>query len=197
MQVPKKHLPVVGLLGLIVVAAAGGTIYYYQFVIPHVITHAVPSHRLIFMTAIVFEEGGFTVTNTAYLNQTNLPGFNTTSGYNLAGVDYHNYQQSPKDNKTIYVNSGDTLTFYIKGKNATSTSPLFSCKTLTSPCHSFVIDVMPTPVNVLDGQLGQDLFQNMWYSVTFRINGPGSYEFRCLVPCSMGHTQMFGNIVAT
>src|SRR2546428_250002 len=35
MQVPKKHFPIVGLLGLMVVAAAGGGGYYYQFVLSH------------------------------------------------------------------------------------------------------------------------------------------------------------------
>ena len=188
MQLPKRHLPVVGLLGLIVIAATGGTIYYYQFLTPHVVSHALPAHRLIFMTAIVFEEGGFSITNTAYLNQTGLPAFSSSKGYNLTGVNYQNYKSN--DNKTVYVNSGDTLTFYIFGENATHTSPLFSDH------HSFSIDVMPVPITVLDGQVGANIFFKSWYTVTFKINGSGLYEFRCLVPCSNGHTSMYGNIIA-
>src|SRR5437867_5763290 len=124
MQLPKRHLPVVGLLGLIVIAAAGGTVYYYQFLTPHGVSRGTPVHRLVFMKATVFEEGGFSITNTAYLNQTNLPDFNASKGYNLTGVKYQNYKSSPNDNKTVYANSGDTLTFYILGENATHTVPL-------------------------------------------------------------------------
>jgi len=187
-QLPKRHLPVVGLIGLIVIAAAGGTVYYYQFLTPHEVSHIVPAHRLIFMTAIVFEEGGFSITNTAYLNQTSLPAFSASNGYNLTGVNYHNYKSS--DNKTVYVNTGDTLTFYIHGENATHTAPLYSDH------HSFSIDILPAPITVLDGQVGGNIYFNSWYTVTFKINGPGTYEFRCLVPCSNGHSSMYGNIVA-
>ncbi len=189
MQVPKRHLPVVGLIGLIVIGATGGTIYYYQFLTPHGVSRAPPAHRLIFMTAIVFEEGGFSITNTAYLNQTSLPAFNSTLGPSLAPpVKYQNYKVS--DNKTVYVNTGDTLTFYIFGKNATHTAPLYNNH------HSFSIDIMPVPVSVTDGLLGGNIFFNSWYTVTIKINGPGTYEFRCLVPCSNGHSQMYGNIIA-
>ncbi len=194
MQLSKRHLPVVGLLGLIVIAATGGTIYYYQFLTPHPVSHAAPVHRLIFMTAIVFEEGGFTITNTAYLNQTAPPplsAFSSSGGYNLTGVvKYQNYTSSPNDNKNIHANNGDTLTFYIYGENATHTSPLYSDH------HSFSLDIMPAPVTVIDGQLGGNLSFKSWYTVTFKINSSGLYEFRCLVPCSMGHSQMYGNIIA-
>ena len=108
----KKHFPIVGLLGLVVVAAAGGGIYYYQFVLSHTPVTFTPSHRIVFMTAIIQEQGGFHITNTAFLNQTNLPGFDPSKGYNLTGVDYHKYQ-GESDNKTIDAHVGDTITFYI------------------------------------------------------------------------------------
>jgi hypothetical protein len=73
MQVPKKHFPIVGLLGLLAVAAAGGGVYYYQFVLSHATVTYPPSHRLVFMTAIVQEEGGFHIFNTAFLNRRELP----------------------------------------------------------------------------------------------------------------------------
>src|SRR5690349_12079769 len=105
MQVPKRHLPVVGLLGLIVIAATGGTIYYYQFLTPHQSSHGPPSHRLVFMTAIVYEEGGFKFYDTAYLNQTSLPSFNASNGGpSLIGVKYQNYKPSSTDNQTINAN---------------------------------------------------------------------------------------------
>ena len=191
MQVPKRHLPVVGLLGLIVIAAAGGTVYYYQFLTPHQSTHGPPSHRLIFMTAIVEEEGGFKFYDIAYLNQTSLPAFNATAGPSFAGLKYQNYKPSSTDNRTIDANVGDSITFYIKGVNATHTAPLFSNH------HGFTIDIMPQPVTVTDGQLGGNIFFNSWYTVTFTVNAAGLYEYRCTVFCSNGHTQMYGNIIVT
>src|SRR2546422_10137110 len=109
MQVPKKHFPIVGLLGLVVVAAGGGGVYYYQFVLSHATVTYTPSYRLVFMTAIVQEEGGFHVYNTAFLNQSNLPKFNATAGANMTGVSYQKYQ-ADSQNKTIACHAADTLT---------------------------------------------------------------------------------------
>src|SRR5207247_9141034 len=106
MQVPKKHFPIVGLIGLVVVAAASGGVYYYQFVLSHATVTYLPSHRLVFMTAIVQEEGGFHITNTAFLNQSNLPKFNSTSGASMTGVNYTNYR-GESDNITIEAHVGD------------------------------------------------------------------------------------------
>src|SRR3989475_10533423 len=94
LQVPKRHLPVVGLLGLVVIAAAGGTVYYYQFLTPHQPSCGVPSHRLVFMTAEIQEEWVFKVYNTAFLNQSSLPGFNATNCPMLAGVTIKDYNPS-------------------------------------------------------------------------------------------------------
>src|SRR5437879_12659421 len=101
-QAPKKHLPVVGLLGLVIIAAAGGTIYYYQFATPH--THGTPAHRLVFMTAVIQELGGLHIHNTAYLNQTTLPAFDNANGYNLTDVQFQHYLPSPSDTTTINPN---------------------------------------------------------------------------------------------
>src|SRR5207244_9776459 len=150
MQVPKKHFPIVGLIGLVVVAAAGGGVYYYQFVLSHATVTYLPSHRLVFMTAIIQEQGGFHITNTAFLNQTNLPSFDPSKGYNLTGVNYHNYQ-GESDNKTIDAHVGDTITFYILGMNATSpctTTPPNDC--WISTAHGFDISG-PGTVNVSNG----------------------------------------------
>jgi len=114
MQAPKKHLPAVGILGLVIIAAAGGGIYYYQFLMPHV-SGPPPAHRLIFMTAAIEEQGGYHINNTAFLNQTNLPSFDPSMGYNLTGVNYHNYQ-GESDNKTIAAHVGDTITSTSTGR---------------------------------------------------------------------------------
>ena len=76
MQVPKKHLPIVGILGLIAVAAAGGGVYYYQFILSHAPATFTPSHRLVIINATVVENTavapnghGFEIKKTAFLNQ--------------------------------------------------------------------------------------------------------------------------------
>ncbi len=205
MQVPKKHLPVVGILGIIVIAAAGGGIYYYQFVVPHNV--AAPLHRLIFMTAIVQEEGGFHINETAVLNQTSMPTFTQDKGANLTGVTYVNYKGN-SDNKTISAHVGDTLTFYIKGINAT-----YPCGSYTdggtkecwlSPCnaHGFTIS---GSVQVLNGTLGGTCNSpssayipfGKWYSVTVKFTAPGTYSYFCFIVCSVEHGDMNGNIVVS
>ena len=199
MQVPKKHFPIVGLLGLVVVAAAGGGVYYYQFVLSHATVTYTPSHRLVFMTAIVQEEGGFHVFNTAFLNQSNLPQFNATAGANMAGVNYQKYQ-GESNNKTIDAHVGDKVTFYILAKNATSTD---SNLHLTN-AHSF--DISGTGSLTVDSSAnspgilpsGRIPFTT-WYSVTVTFNSAGTYTYLCtfVTVCSTMHGFMTGLIVVT
>jgi len=199
MQVPKKHFPIVGLLGLMVVAAAGGGVYYYQFVLSHATVTYTPSHRLVFMTAIVQEEGGFHVFNTAFLNQSNLPQFNATAGANMAGVNYQKYQ-GESNNKTIDAHVGDKVTFYILAKNATSTD---SNLHLTN-AHSF--DISGTGSLTVDSSAnspgilpsGRIPFTT-WYSVTVTFNSAGTYTYLCtfVTVCSTMHGFMTGLIVVT
>jgi plastocyanin len=197
MQVPKKHFPIVGLIGLVVVAAAGGGIYYYQFVLSHTPVTFAPSHRLVFMTAIIQEQGGFHITNTAFLNQTNLPSFDSSKGYNLTGVNYHNYT-GETDHKTIDAHVGDTITFYILGVNATSpcnTTPANEC--WLSTAHGFDISG-PGNVNVSNGGvLPGTIPFGKWYTVTVTFNVGGSYSYFCTIACSPQHTAMNGNIAVT
>lgn len=187
MQVPKRHLPVVGLLGLVVVAAAGGGIYYYQFILPHPTSCGVSAHRLIFMTAIIQELGGFTVTNAAYLNQSTLPKFNSTNGYDLSGVIYKNYKLADTKNKTINANVGDTITIYIKSLNTTDSRQYTGI-----PGHGF--EISPVPADV-QGILPSPLPFNHWYTVTFTVSTQGTYLYFCNQPCSNGHSSMNGSIV--
>ena len=189
MQVSKRHLPVVGLLGLIVIAAAGGTVYYYQFLSPH--SHAVPAHRLVFMTAVIQELGGFHVNNTAFLNQTTLPAFDKANGYNLTGVSFHDYLPSYSDNKTINANAGDTITFYIHGVDGSGHGfAQFGSN------HGFEIDGPIVSVATGDVLPGTIPF-GQWYSVTVTFTTAGSYTYRCNIFCSNAHPTMLGSIVVS
>jgi len=202
MQVPKKHFPIVGLLGLVVVAAAGGGVYYYQFVLSHATVTYTPANRLVFMTAIVQEEGGFHITNTAFLNQTNLPAFNATTGANMTGVKSQKYQ-GESDNKTIDAHVGDTITFYVFGENTTSSDPNLHL----SKGHgfdilgggSFTVKSSPNSPGILGGTNPSNppIPFGKWYSVTITFNEAGSYTYQCSVNCSPLHFMMNGHIVVT
>ncbi|OLD14184.1 MAG: hypothetical protein AUI97_02255 [Crenarchaeota archaeon 13_1_40CM_3_52_17] len=176
------------MLGLVVIAAAGGTVYYYQFLTPHQSSCGVPSHRLIFMTAEIQEVGGFKVYNTAFLNQTTLPGFNA-SGPVLAGVSFKDYKPSSNDNKTINVNVGDEVTFYIHSINASDARQV-------SSSHGFQISG-PATLAVVSGSLpaaGATIPFGTWFSVTIRFDTSGAYLYFCTVVCSAQHGSMNGNI---
>jgi heme/copper-type cytochrome/quinol oxidase subunit 2 len=174
---------------LVVIAVAGGTVYYYQFLTPHLSSCGTPSNRLVFMTAEIQEVGGYKVTNTAFLNQTGLPGFNTAYGANLTGVSLHDYKPSSTDNKTINLNVGDTVTFYIKAINANDSRQV-------STSHGFQISG-PAPINVVGGSLpsgGATIPFGTWFTVTVRFDTAGEYLYFCTVFCSPEHGAMNGNI---
>ncbi len=188
MQVPKRHLPVVGLLGLVVIAAAGGGIYYYAYVSPPSTSCGTASHRLFFMTAVIFELGGFQITNGAYLNQTVAPAFNATNGPSLVGVKHQNYT-TPSDRKTINAMVGDTITLYIYAVNSTDPRQYSGI-----PGHGFTIS---PSVNVQSGTMPGTLPLGKWYTVTFTVTQAGTYSYFCTIPCSNGHGQMTGNMVVS
>ena len=188
MQVPKRHLPIVGLLGLVVVAAAGGGIYYYQFVISHVAPAYVASHRMIFINATIVEVSpnnqGFNIFNLAYLNQSNLPGFNSTFGPNLSGVKYSNYK-GETDNNTIDAHPGDTITFYIYSKS----EPVSSGQQ-TMIGHGFEVD-SPSGSAVIPNTT---LTFGQWFTFTYTFTDSGTYTYLCTIFCSKLHPQMNGHI---
>jgi len=202
MQVPKKHFPIVGLIGLVVVAAAGGGVYYYQFVLSHATVTYLPLHRLIFMTAIVQEEGGFHITNTAFLNQSNLPNFNSTSGVSMTGLNYTN-NRGESDNKTIDAHVGDMITFYIFGENATSSDPALHASTGHGfdivGSGSFSVNTSANSPGILGGTnpANPAIPFGKWYSVTVTFNSGGSYTYLCSIVCSPLHGNMNGQIVVT
>ncbi len=180
MQVPKRHLPIVGLIGLVVIAAAGGGVYYYAYLHPPSSTCGVPSHRLIFMTAVIVEVAGFQITNGAYLNQTTLPTFNATAGPNLTGVKHQNYTAT---GNTINVQVGDTVTLYIYGINSTDPAQFTGIVGHGFSMSPYVQSgVIP---------LGK------WYSVTFTATQAGTFPYLCTIPCSNKHGLMTGNMVVS
>lgn len=190
MQLSKRHLPIVGLLGLVVVAAAGGGVYYYQFVISHAPPTYVASHRLIFINATIVESSpnghGFDIFNLAYLNQSGLPTFSATQGGpNMTGVKYSNYK-GETDNSTIDAHPGDTVTFYIYSKSEPASSGQIS----GIAGHGFEVDSPSGSVVIPNTTLtfGQ------WFEFTYTFSAPGTYIYRCTIFCSNLHPKMFGNI---
>ncbi len=188
MQVPKKHLPAVGLLGLLVIGAAAGSIMYFQYVAPPPTRCGLnPVHRLVFMTAIIKELGGFRIYNAAFLTQNAAPSFSTTSGANLTGVSYQNYKTT--DNSTIFGNVGDKITLYIRSINANDSRQISSAMG-----HGFTID---TTVSVVNGTLPNDnLAWGTWYSVTVQVPKVTSSTYHCTQFCSQQHPSMNGGFVA-
>ncbi len=179
---PKKHLPIVGLLGLLVVAGAGGTLAYYQYIVPHQPSCAPPVHRLIFMSAVIQELGGFTINSAATVNGTALPTYNAaTSRWNFTGVVYQNYTADPK---TISANVGDTLTLYIIAKNVSDARQYKGI-----PGHGFGLTPVPSNSNVT---FPATLAFNKLFAATFVVTHPMSYA--CTIACSDKHSEMNGSI---
>jgi len=140
------------------------------------------------MTAKIQEVGGYNVYNMAFLNQTVLPAFNA-SGPFLGGVNFKDYKPSSSDNKTINVNVGDEVTFYVKAVNASDPRQV-------SSSHGFQISG-PSTVAVVDGNLpaaGATIPFGTWFSVTVRFDTAGAYLYFCTVVCSAQHGSMNGNI---
>ena len=189
MQVSKRHLPIVGLLGLVVVAASGGGVYYYQFVISHVAPTYVASHRLVFINATIVEASpnnhGFDIFNLAYLNQTGLPTFSASQGANMTGVKYSNYKGEP-DNSTIVAHPGDTITFYIYSKSEPASSGQIS----GIAGHGFEVDSPSGSVVIPNTTLtfGQ------WFAFTYKFSESGTYIYRCTIFCSTLHPNMLGHV---
>jgi FtsP/CotA-like multicopper oxidase with cupredoxin domain len=192
LQVPKKkHFPTVGLLGLVLVAAAGGSIFYYQFVLsPSASCGITPVHRIIFMRAIIHERGGFSVTNAAVLKQAALPSFSNSTGPDLGNVTYADYKTA--DNSTIQGNEGDTVTLYIKAisTNDTGAPPK---QDVGATGHGFAIDAS---VNVLSGAVpNNNIAWGTWFTVTFQFPATAvSSTYHCTQFCSAEHPQMRGGL---
>ena len=189
MQAPLKHFPTVGLVALVLLAATGGSIVYYQFVLsPSAACGVAPVHRLIFMTAIIHERGGFSIFNAAILKQPSLPSFSNNTGVDLAGVNYSDYKTS--DNSTIQGSQGDTITLYIKGISTNETT----LQAIGATGHGFTID---TDVSVVNGALpNNNIAWGTWYTVTFTVPAVSATStYHCTQFCSTEHPKMNGGFV--
>ena len=191
MQVPKKHFPTVGLVALVLVAATGGSIFYYQFVLsPSAACGVAPVHRIIFMKAIIHELGGFSITNAAILKQPGLPKFSNSTGPNLGNVTYSDYKTS--DNSTIQGNEGDIVTLYIKAVSTNDTGPPPK-QDPGATGHGFAIDAA---VTALSGAVpNNNIAWGMWYTVTVQL--PASFvtsTYHCTQFCSAEHPKMNGGL---
>lgn len=187
-QTVKQHLPWVGLLSLVLVAVAGGTVYYYQFVVPHTTTCGVAAHRLIFLDAIIHERGGFTIRNAAYLNQSSLPSYSNQTGPLLnSTVRYTNYRVATGNN-TIEANIGDNITIYYRSIDSLDSRQV-------SNGHGFFLgDPYNIEQRLIPWVAGP---QGNWWSVTFTAKQAGSLRFSCRNVCSQEHTSMTGSLVVS
>ncbi len=185
MQPAKGHLPIVGLIGLVALAAAGGGIYYYQFVAPHNTSCGAPVHRLFFITAIIQERGGFNITREVILQNGTAPTVNGTAQPSLAGLQYHNV--SLTDHKTISANVGDTVTIYVKSisTNETGSQPV---QLPSATGHGFELDAY----NILDTNIPW----GNWHTMSFTVTTQGVARYNCAQTCSMEHSSMAGSFSA-
>jgi len=196
MQVSKKHFPVVGLLSLVLVGVAVGSVYYYQFVVPHARTCALPVHRIIFMKALVQEApfNGFSIVGEGIWNLTSLPpaAANYTSQdprLNFTGIRFTN--TTVTNLKTIQTNVGDTITVYMLSVNATIPPQWVATPPAQGLGHGFGIDQfkIPNELRLVEWET--------WGSTTFTVTREGFATYRCLHDCSPSHGQMTGSLAVS
>jgi heme/copper-type cytochrome/quinol oxidase subunit 2 len=188
LQIPKKHFPIVGLLALILAGAAGGSIYYYQFVVAHnPVVCGAPTTRIIILDAIIHELGGFTIRDAAYLNQTTLPSFTNQTGPMLnSTIRYTNYRVA--NNNTIDANPGDNITIYYHSIDA---SPDSRQQIQNGGGHGFFLGDLNIQKDVIHWGTGPE---GNWWSVTFTAPSAGNHQFRCNNFCSAEHGLMTGSL---
>ena len=192
MQVTKKHFPVVGLLSLVLIGVAAGSIYYYQFVTPHARECGAPVHRIIFLEAIIEEQGGFSISSAAVLNQTGstppAATNQTSSALNFTGVQFSNYTVT--NPRVIEANAGDTITIYMLSVNGSSPQwpPTPPARGLG---HGLGVDqfTIPKPLQLVTW--------DKWGSTSFTVAREGVSTFRCLHDCSPQHGSMTGTVVVS
>ena len=197
MQVPKKQFPAVGLVTLVLIGAAAGAVYYYQFVVPHARTCGLPVHRIIFLKALVQEApfNGFSIISAAILNQTSAAppvAANYTSQdprLNFTGVKFTNYTVT--NPKTIEANVGDTVTVYMLAVNATIPPQYAPIPPALGLGHGFGVDQFKIPNELRLVKWGT------WGSTTFTVTSEGSATYRCLHLCSDSHGSMIGSLAVS
>ena len=191
MQVPKKQFPAVGLVTLVLIGAAAGAVYYYQFVVPHAGTCGAPVHRLVFLKAIIYEAGGFSITGAAILNETGPPpptaSNQTYPVFNFTGVKFTNY--TVNNPKAIEAFVGDSITVYML--SVSTGSPQWPPSPSQGLGHGFGVDQFKIPQEIRLVEWGA------WGSTTFIADREGVSTFRCLHDCSPLHGQMTGSLTVS
>ena len=189
----KLHLPAVGIIGLVLIAAAAGGIAYTQFLHPpSTVCQVIPAHRLYVMQAIIHEDGGFNIHSAYKLNSTasTLPKFNSTYGPVLPNSNTTQVP-NPSDKSLISGNVGDIITLYIHP--VSTNESVVQQQGLTG--HGFAFDSTSffSITNSTIPSSGLISFGN-WYTISLQITGQGQTKYRCTQVCSTEHPQMNGSI---
>ena len=192
---PKKHMPAVGIIGLVLIAAALGSVYYTQFVVSHSTACLVaPEHRLYVMQAIIHERGGFQVQAVYKLNSTAapLPPFSNVTGPKITSRNATQLAPLP-DPSLVFGSVGDTITLYIHPVSSNeSTVQLPGLQG-----HGYDID-SKSFISITNSTIPKSNLINFgnWYTVSFQIVGQGTTKYRCTQTCSNEHPQMNGDLRA-
>jgi hypothetical protein len=192
---PKKHLPAVGIIGLVLIAAAFGSVYYTQFLVSHsTACLVVPEHRLYLMQAIIHERGGFTVQGIYKLNSTAapLPPFSNVTGPRITSQNATQLAPLP-DPSLVFGSVGDTITLYIHPVSTNESSVQVS----GLRGHGFDTD-SKTFISITNSTIPNSTQINFggWYTLSFQITGQGTTKYRCTQTCSNEHPQMNGDLRA-
>lgn len=196
---PKKHIPAVGIIGLVLIAAALGSVYYTQYLVSHsTACLVVPEHRLYVMEAIIHERGGFHALGIYKLNATNSPSppFDNVTGPKIASPNAT--QLAPlQDPSEILGNVGDIITIYFKAVSTNeSAGPPKPTQDPSARGHGFDIDSRSF-ITITKGNVPNDnIAFGSWYMVEFQILGIGTTKYRCTQQCSAEHPSMNGNLRA-
>lgn len=192
---PKKHIPAVGIIGLVLIAAALGSVYYTQFLVSHsTACLVVPEHRLYVMQAIVHERGGFQVQGVYKLNSTAapLPPFSNVTGPKITSQNATQLAPLP-DPSLVFGSVGDTITLYIHPVSTNESSVQLP----GLQGHGFDID-SKSFITITNSTIPKSNLINFgaWYTVSFQIVSQGTTKYRCTQTCSNEHPQMNGDLRA-
>ncbi|HZD12709.1 MAG TPA: hypothetical protein VE177_04230, partial [Candidatus Binatus sp.] len=193
----KRHLPAVGIIGLVLIATAVVAVGYTQFLHPPpTLCTTVPEHRLYVMEAIIKERGGFMVQGIYKLNSTAIP-FSNATGPKIASPNATQIPALP-DSSQIYGSVGDTVTLYIHPVSTNETGPSPPAQQQQNLLgHGFDFDSLGF-ISITNSTVPAShiIAFGAWYTLSFHVNGEGTTKYRCTQTCSQLHPQMNGNLQA-
>jgi len=198
--VKKRHIPAVGIIGLVLIIVATGGIFHTQFLHPPNTTCTVaPIHRVYVMSAIIQDLQGYQV---LAIYQTNITGTIPTNSSGVPSTfNNGNFTNLPArtDSKEVYGNPGDLITIFIRSTNSTDSRQYTGI-----PGHGFDFtdNSFMRNLNVTGGSGTASqptptvLAFGKWVTMTFQIAAQGSGGFFCTVSCSDQHQNMKGTLRA-